>query len=271
MNSTKNYPPGTWSATLSALMERGLRIASAIDVGSADGHFSAFMFELGLFRDTRILNVDANPIYLPSLEKLKRAIGAEYAVCAVGETSGQAIFTQASHPYWGSMLPPSDPYWSTVNNLSAGQVGTEVRTIDSLVSEHCLPPPYIIKMDIQGSEAAALKGATRTLERTAVIIIEIMVEEFDLLYRALSNFGFCLHDITYINRRHNGSLSWFYPVFVHRQWVNATDHAIWQSRDNAAIIAANEQRRARMIEEIDRSLSRMRSAGVISGNGSGSS
>jgi hypothetical protein len=45
-------------------------------------------------------------------------------------------------------------------------------TLDEIVAEHQLPPPYFLWMDIDGSEPEALRGGTETLKHTGWVNVE---------------------------------------------------------------------------------------------------
>src|SRR5258708_13108258 len=93
---------------------RGQRFGTAIDIGSADGHFGVLLYEVGIFRGCRLLNIDANATYRESLEEIRQAIGAEYRLCAVGERPGEIAMTRSGHSYWDSPLPHAHPYSKTL-------------------------------------------------------------------------------------------------------------------------------------------------------------
>jgi FkbM family methyltransferase len=49
----------------------------------------------------------------------------------------------------------------------------EISSIDDLLSESVIHNPELIKIDIQGYELEALKGAERTFGHTEVFILEV--------------------------------------------------------------------------------------------------
>src|SRR5258708_29628814 len=146
---------------------RGQRFGTAIDIGSADGHFGVLLYEVGIFRGCRLLNIDANATYRESLEEIRQAIGAEYRLCAVGERRGEIAMTRSVHSYWDSPLPHDQPYWKTIHRQVGEQGTVECRTIDALVDELALPGPYFLKLDIQGGEFTALAAAAARLSATS--------------------------------------------------------------------------------------------------------
>jgi len=165
------------------LWEAGLRFASVINVGCAEGYFSVALAEQGPARFSRILNVDALEEYRESLEAIREAIGAQYAICALdAEDGGTVELHRGVHPYWSSLRPPGDKYWATVNDLRSEAVRVPRRTLDSLVAEAGLPAPYLLILDVQGAELQVLRGATATLSACAAVSPETALEDFPAVH-----------------------------------------------------------------------------------------
>src|SRR5687768_11236962 len=169
---------GTWSAALGLLIQKGLRLGSYIDIGCADSYFGLAFWRAGPFRDVTVINIDANPVYEPTLRKIRGAIGGDYRICAVDEHSGTLQLHASAHPYWGSAAPADDPYWDAINQQKGQALTVPCRTLDSIVEELAPPKPYAIKLDIQGLEARALRSGPRALADTAVVICEVLVHSF---------------------------------------------------------------------------------------------
>jgi FkbM family methyltransferase len=55
----------------------------------------------------------------------------------------------------------------------------KTKTLDTVVEELNLPLPDLIKMDIQGAELAALKGATKTLQKCNHLILELQHMDYN--------------------------------------------------------------------------------------------
>jgi len=72
-----------------------------------------------------------------------------------------------------------DPQGSTTVDWQQGNFATPttvpMSTIDSLIKEGAIPPPDLIKMDIQAGELAALKGAIGTLPSVRVLHLETWI------------------------------------------------------------------------------------------------
>jgi FkbM family methyltransferase len=233
--------------TIGWLWQAGLRFASVIDVGSADGHFALHMKQAGPFRASTLLNIDAQEDYRETLAAIQSTIGGHFRICAVGERDGGTVeLTRGVHAYWTSVRPAEDPYWDTLNNLqdkTKMKVKVPLRTLDSLVQETALPGPYLIKMDIQGAEVAALAGASKTLADTDAVAIEMMVEDFAAIHESLTQAGFDVFDITDPTYTHAGVLGWFYAVYLNSRNASLRPPQYWDARMNDQVIAAQHQRR----------------------------
>jgi FkbM family methyltransferase len=236
-----------------------LRFNGVIDVGCADGAFSVGLSELGPARNAVLLNVDAQEDYRDSLASIQAVLGGHYRVCAVGERDGtQVTLQRGAHEYWSSLRDADDRYWRSVNNLrSPNPLTVTMRTLDSLIEEVALPAPYLLKMDIQGGEAAALAGAPRTLAATEAVLVEVVVDDFAAIHRALDQAGFILFDI--VDAHYTPDvLSWFYAVYLSGRHADLRPASHWNPEHNQRALAAQAQRRNGVRGEIAASLERFR-------------
>lgn len=191
------------------------------------------------------LNVDANRIYEDSLKAIKEVLGGHYRICAITDHEGEIEITESVHPYWSSLRPAGDVYWSRVNDLTTSKVKVPASTLDALVEELSLKPPFLLKLDVQGAEQAALKGARDVLENCSVVVCETDVDDFQDINAMLLAAGFFLYDLTTLQRLRDGTLGWFYPVFVSGRLAHLKPQAFWDAGDNAAVIGVQERRAAR--------------------------
>ncbi len=75
---------------------------------------------------------------------------------AVGDVDGTAALLVARHP-GGSTIEPSTSV-DAQRTVFVDQV-----TIDTLVTSGRLPPPNVVKIDVEGAEPAVLRGMSETL------------------------------------------------------------------------------------------------------------
>lgn len=249
---------GTWAAALGLLIRKGIRFGSFIDIGSADGYFGLACWRAGLFRDMTLINIDANPVYEPSLRKIRDAVGGDYRICAVSEQSGTIELHTSAHPYWASAAAPDDPYWATVNGQMGQAIAVPCRTLDSLIDELKPKIPYAIKLDIQGLEARALRSGPRALQDTAVVVSEVIVHNFREINALLENAGFDLYDLTDAQRTPEHELGWFYATYLRRGHADPVSSPHWKAANNAEVIEAQQRRREGLIAKIDNMVSRIK-------------
>src|SRR5579872_2923790 len=101
----------TFTETLLALAQKGLRYATVFDLGCADGHFFVDHFAQGLFQESVPVNIDANAIYEDSLRAIQETFCGHYRIAAASDTAGEIELTTSVHPYWSSLRPRDDLYW----------------------------------------------------------------------------------------------------------------------------------------------------------------
>jgi len=252
---------GSFAASLGMLFLKGVRFATVIDLGCADGHFYLQQLEFGTIPGSTCVNVDANAMYEPSLSEIRKAIGGHYAIAAISDHDGTVELQTGSHSYWASLLPPEDPYWSGAHNLPGRTIAVEALTLDSLVQRFALKPPFLLKLDLQGVELAALRGGQKMLAETDAIICETANDQFPSICEFLTARNFGLFDLTQISRNAaDQTLCEFYPVFLSRRLDHIKAKEPWNPASNAAVIAAMNQRRNSILDEIKRVLATRRSA-----------
>ena len=83
---------GSFSATLRNLFEKGVRYATVVDLGCADGHF--VLTHLPYLGGAVPLNIDANRIYENSLKSIKEVVGGHYPQ-ATSTGRGSTIWSRA--------------------------------------------------------------------------------------------------------------------------------------------------------------------------------
>lgn len=77
---------------------------------------------------------------------------------ALGNLDGEARFWTSAGPTWGKLVSTGK-----VPDQLTGEIDVPVRRLDRVVAESSLPPPDVIKIDVEGAEVDVLLGATETL------------------------------------------------------------------------------------------------------------
>jgi FkbM family methyltransferase len=152
---------------LSVPFDPGTR--TVLDVGASRGQFA--VLAAGLFPQARIVCFEPLPGPRAAIEKV---LGdrVEIVGAAVGSRSGPASLNISARDDSSSLLPIGERQQAEFPGTGAsGTAEVEVITLDEWLSTP-LERPCLLKMDVQGFELAALRGATRTLASVDEALIE---------------------------------------------------------------------------------------------------
>lgn len=211
-------------------MEGGLRAAARrhpvktiIDVGASDGRWSALARRHFAAARTLLIEAQASP-HEPSLRRFTaRNAGTEYLIAAAGMREGTIHF-DASDP-WGGV--------ASEQPTGAHDITVPMTTIDAEVARRNLPGPYLVKLDTHGFELPILTGAARTLDRTALLVIEAYnftlrpgAVRFPELCRHLEERGFRCLDVVDPLRRSDEAL-WQLDMFFARREAEEFQRDSW--------------------------------------------
>jgi FkbM family methyltransferase len=240
---------GTFSATVGILYQKGVRYRTVIDLGCADGTFALEHFACGLLHGCTFVNVDANALYEPSLREIRQALGGQYVIAAVSDHDGEIELLSGSHPYWASSVSSDHAYWSGSHNRPGNAIKVRAVTLDTLVRELALEPPFLLKLDVQTAELAALRGGERMLAETNAVICETATEEFPGVCEFLAKHDLDLFDLTQLGRLPDGTLCEFYPVFLNRRLNHIkSKESFPDPTQRSALLQAMNDRRLRLLE-----------------------
>lgn len=195
-------------STSAFLMAHDLRrgcgdLSTVIDVGANAGQFTRAMARE--FPAARIVAVEPLPDVAARLRHNTRRLPLVRTVqCAAGSGPGNATMHRHAYSLSSSLLPTTGAFAREFPEAaSAGPqtlVQVEVRRLDDLVDEADLADGQVLlKLDVQGYEIEALRGATTLLDKCDFVLVEAALEEvyageplFDDLYAHLRARGFVL-------------------------------------------------------------------------------
>ncbi len=167
----------TMTGALRRAQFRGVAVNTVIDVGASDGRWSEKCLQV--FPDANYLLMEALAAHESKLREFAQIHqNVTFVLAAAGDQEGQVHFKNAGDPFSGAAS--HRPFESNDSVVA-------LTTIDSQVSRRNLPAPYLIKLDTHGFEAAIFAGAAKTLEQTAIVIVEAYNFE---LQRAEQTFRF---------------------------------------------------------------------------------
>lgn len=131
------------------------------DVGANVGDWSQRMLEV-FPRCARLVLIEPQPDCLDILAGLDLP-NKLIIPCAVSERPGELpFFTAASRTRWGaaSLFKRGETYFSDVEQRS---LIVPVATLDEIIEQYCISVIDFMKMDIEGAELLALRGAGASL------------------------------------------------------------------------------------------------------------
>lgn len=142
------YWLGTWEASKRRLFERTVKPEDVIyDIGANVGYYT--LSAAAAAPRGRVIAFEPLPRNLAYLRKhveMNRLTNVEIIAAAVSDTEGTATF---------------DDSWNHAMGRLSDKGRLAVRTV--AIDAFDLPPPKVVKMDIEGGEVAALRGMKRIL------------------------------------------------------------------------------------------------------------
>jgi FkbM family methyltransferase len=209
--------PQNSAAVRRARMLASLAITTVLDVGANAGQYGTELREHGY--SGRIVSFE--PLSARQGDLIRASAAAppwEVEQVAVSDQDGESEINVSTVDVWSSLLP-RDERAPTDNLVYTATETVRTARLDSLgiVDEG----PAWLKLDVQGFELHALRGAERTLEQVVAIECEMSVEPFyegqpsipDLI-GALAGYGFGLIAVDNGHVRSNGRAMWINGVFL---------------------------------------------------------
>lgn len=200
------------AASLEALPAlRGLAVRTVIDVGANVGQFSLLMTGL-----RPGVTVHAFEPFGRSAAVFERLFAGNPGVrlhrCAVGAEEAEAILHVSGRADNSSLLPiGAAQVRFAPGTAEVGTVSVPVRTLDAVLDPLTLARPILLKLDVQGGELAALRGAERLLSVVDHIYVEVSFAVFyegqptaDAIISHLARRGFAVAGIGGIARDQTG-------------------------------------------------------------------
>lgn len=191
--------------------ERGVSVNTVLDIGASDGRWSKDC--LRFFPDAKYLLVEAQRIHEGKLLKFKKKhANTDYYLGAASDTKGNIYFdvTEAE----GGLASHSE----LIDREKVEIV--PANTVDNLVVEFKLSPPFLIKLDTHGFEIPILEGASDTLVNSNLVIIESYNYQltntslkFYELCEYMSKIGFFPIDIADVSERKYDKTFWQMDIF----------------------------------------------------------
>tara|TARA_B100002019_G_C21144084_1_gene534788 strand:- start:103 stop:888 length:786 start_codon:yes stop_codon:yes gene_type:complete len=185
------------------------KVGAIIDVGAADDFPSLH----DSMPNTFSFLIDANEKYIEKYEEYLKTKQGDYYIGAVGEHEKTVQYTHyVDKPYLSTIESRQDSLDSRVELIDL-----QMKKLDQIVPFDKCENGVLLKIDIEGSEIPALKGASKLLEKTKVVICECSLdaefpggENFTEIFNILLQKGFKLKDIIRAPRLHHNT----YPAQI---------------------------------------------------------
>jgi FkbM family methyltransferase len=171
--ATHYRPTGRMDYLLEDLKKRGLDCQTILDVGANVTDWSRMAKKI--FPSANFCLIEPQIEMKDALEGFcKEFENSVYFLAGAGAKKDVLTMTVYDDLVGSSFLPKSD---NTLANASK-QREIQIVTIDDLIESGKMKLPELIKLDIQGFELQALKGATKTFGYTEVYILEVSLFSF---------------------------------------------------------------------------------------------
>lgn len=166
-------PVGSMKLLLEDLKQRGLNCNTILDIGANKATWSRMAKKV--FPEAKFCLIEPQIEMKDELENFcKEFKNAIYILAGAGAKKDILTLTIWDDLAGSSFLPPPDDNLKTIGK----QREIEMIAIDDLIASSKLKIPELIKLDIQGYEIEALKGAEKTFGGTEVYLIEVSLFSF---------------------------------------------------------------------------------------------
>jgi FkbM family methyltransferase len=176
------------------------------DVGAYRGGWSRLAGEI--FPSAAFVLFEANADNAVHL----KATGHRHFIVALAEADGEkSLFLPRHADVTGASLYVENSTHYAGANLLTRPVATA--RLDTLVAEHALPPPDLIKIDVQGAELDVIAGAARALGGCEALVAELALASYNRgapliadALPAIAQHGFRCVDICELHRCGSGGV-----------------------------------------------------------------
>ena len=140
-----------------------------IDGGANEGRHTM----IGLSAGARVVSIEPIPEIAATIVERARVAKLETSkltvlTCALSHSSGVSTFSYCPSRSTLSGLHAR----ARIRDLDVRELTVEKTTIDATCDVHRLPVPAIIKLDLEGGEYDAIRGAAKTLSSRPILIFE---------------------------------------------------------------------------------------------------
>lgn len=162
-------------ARLTRLAQKGFRPGTIYDIGSHHGRWTQMV--RGVWPEARVEMFEADadteahkrdlPAGVASHTVLLGASAKEnvpFYKCGLGLSQGNSLFLEQTQFF-------------APGNFSVARLRQV--PLDAFIEERKLPPPNLLKLDVQGGELQVLAGGARALAAAAVVLLEVALHQYN--------------------------------------------------------------------------------------------
>jgi len=204
----------------------GRRVGAFLDAGASDGRIARRLFKL--FPDADAYLFEPHPNYTQRLADFAATNKKVHPqTVALSDETGEIVLHETTSLGQTSIFKASDRLAEITPHVRENHKAHHVPmvTLDNWSAEHGNPVFDVMKFDIQGAEAKALRGGRKTLDRgTKLVYTEVffnrlyeggaVFSEIDLVLR---DAGFVLYNIFKPHCDARGTLTRADAIFVHAE------------------------------------------------------
>ena len=166
--SNAGYLLGVIETDVQDLLCQWLRAGMTVyDIGANVGFLSVIVARL-VGGSGRVIAFEPVPSLAQQTARNAQLNGFEHLSIypvALSDTDGEAIFQVSQNLTMGKLASPKS------SGGSATDLVVRSNRLDTVIREQCLPYPDLVKVDVEGAEAAVLDGAIEVLQRARPLLL----------------------------------------------------------------------------------------------------
>jgi FkbM family methyltransferase len=202
---------------LHILKNNGFMPRTVIDVGAQVGTEELY----SNFPEAKHVMIEPVVECIPELRRVAQKLNLSWILnCAVSNLDGEATLS----------LSETKQYSSIDAVIGSETRRIEQRTVDSIVQEGLLKPPFLIKIDVDGPEVKVLEGCREVMRSQCVFVVEATVAHegprLSRIVRFMDDFDYSVYDIVdNLHRQSDWHLWQVDLIFLHNS------DPLWGSRE----------------------------------------